>query len=301
MIAHWDEVPKKRAARDELGATWTFLGAAAGTRNVGVNRIQIDPARRSTPAHVHQGEEEIFFVVGGSGLSWQDGETFAIRTGDCLVHRAGAEAHTLIAGLDGLDVLAFSTRAPAAATYLPYADAVRFGRLWLRVEVLDGRPFEHRDLPLPEPSPRPERIVNVEDAKGDEWRAGDDMGALTKELAGKRSVLAGLNLDIVPPGLLNTAPHFHSAEEEVFVVIDGEGTLLLGDEEHPVRRGHVVARPPGTKVAHAFRGGDTGITVLLYGTREPNDMTYYPRSDVFALRGIGLLGRVERVSRDEVR
>jgi uncharacterized cupin superfamily protein len=301
VIAHWDDVPKSRFERDELGATWTHLGRAANTRNVGVTRIQVDPARRSTPAHVHQGEEEIFFVLDGSGLSWQDGETFSIGAGDCLVHRAGAEAHTLIAGLDGLDVLAFSTRAPAAATYLPYAEAVRLGRLWLRVEALDERPYEHRDLPLPKPSPRPDRIVNVDDAEGEEWRTGDDMGALTKELAGQRSVLAGLNLDIVPPGLLNTAPHFHSAEEEVFVVIDGAGTLLLGDEEHPVRRGHVVARPPGTKVAHAFRAGDGGISVLLYGTREPNDMTYYPRSDAVALRGLGVLARLERLSPDEVR
>ena len=101
--------------------------------------------------------------------------------------------------------------------------------------------------------------------------------------------------------LLNTAPHCHSAEEEVFVVLEGDGTLLLGDEEHPVRRGHVVARPPGTKVAHAFRAGATGISVLCYGTREPNDITYYPRSEVVAVRGVGLLGRVERVSRDDVR
>ena len=27
-------------------------------------------------------------------------------------------------------------------------------------------------------------------------------------------------------------------------------------EEHPVRRGHVVSRPPGTRVAHAFAAGN---------------------------------------------
>jgi uncharacterized cupin superfamily protein len=300
VIAHWDDVPKRRSEHDEVGSTWTLLGEAVGTRNVGINRIAIDPARRSTPAHVHQGEEEIFFVLGGSGLSWQDGQTFAVGKDDCLVHRAGSEAHTLIAGLDGLDVLAFSTRAPAAATYLPFADAVRLGRLWLRVEALDERPFEHRDLTLQKPSARPDSIVNVEDADGEEWREGD-MGAFTKELAGKRSVLAGLNLDIVQVGLLNTAPHCHSAEEEVFVVLEGDGTLLLGDEEHAVRRGHVVARPPGTRVAHAFRAGANGISVLCYGTREPNDIIYYPRSEVLAIRGVGVIGRVERVSRDDVR
>jgi hypothetical protein len=41
--------------------------------------------------------------------------------------------------------------------------------------------------------------------------------------------------------------------------------------------------------------------VIAHCTREPTDMTFYARSQVFALRGIGLLGRLERVSGDEVR
>jgi uncharacterized cupin superfamily protein len=301
VIAHWDEVPKRRTEHEELGATVTLLGQAVGTRTVGLNRIEIDPARRSTPAHVHLGEEEIFFVLAGSGLSWQDGETFELGEGDCIVHRAGAEPHTLIAGLDGLDVLAFSTRVPAAATFLPYANAVRLGRLWLRVEPLDERPSEYRDLPLRKPSARPDSIVNTEDADAEEWRSGDDMGALTKHLAGDRSLVSGLNLDIVPSGLLNTAPHCHSADEEVFVVLAGDGVLLLGEDEQPVRRGHVVARPPGTKIPHAFRAGGAGISVLCYGTREPNDITYYPRSGIVAIRGIGVVGRLEPASWDDVR
>jgi uncharacterized cupin superfamily protein len=301
MIAHWDEVASHRRETGALAATWTFLAEAAGAARVGLSRIRIDPGKRSAPVHVHQGEEEIFFVLGGSGLSWQDGESYEIREGDCLVHRAAAEAHTLIAGDEGLDVLAFSTRAPAPVTYLPRADAVRMGRLWTRVDALAERPGEPDELEVPEPSPRPPRIVNVADLPGDDWRAGDDMGAVTT-LMGRPAgaILAGLNQDVVPPGLLNTAPHFHSAEEELFVVLDGTGTLLLGDEEHPVRRGHVVARPPGTKVPHAFRGGDDRLTVLLYGTREPNDMTYYPRSGVLALRGIGVIGRIEPVAREDI-
>jgi uncharacterized cupin superfamily protein len=300
-IVHWDEVERRRAEVGELAATWTFLGDAAGSVRTGLSRIQVDPGRRSTPAHVHQGEEEIFFVLAGEGLSWQDGETYEVRAGDCLVHRAGAEAHTLIAADTALDVLAFGTRAPAAVTYLPRASGLRLGRLWTRVEALAGRPTETADLEIPEPSPRPPQIVNVADCPAEEWRVGEDMGAVTTEIgatAGSR--LAGLNRDVVPPGFLNTAPHFHSAEEEIFVVIDGMGTLLLGEEEHPVRRGHVVVRPPGTKVSHAFRGGDGGLTVLLYGTREPNDITYYPRSGIVALRGVGVVGKIERTSPDDI-
>jgi hypothetical protein len=35
--------------------------------------------------------------------------------------------------------------------------------------------------------------------------------------------------------------------------------------------------------------------VLLYGTREPNDITYYPRSNKIYWRGLGVIGRVEHL------
>jgi uncharacterized cupin superfamily protein len=60
-----------------------------------------------------------------------------------------------------------------------------------------------------------------------------------------------------------------------------------------VRRGSVVARPPGTGVAHAFRGGDAGLTLLAWGTREPNDICWYPRSRKLFWRGVGVIGRIE--------
>jgi uncharacterized cupin superfamily protein len=74
-------------------------------------------------------------------------------------------------------------------------------------------------------------------------------------------------------------------EEEIFVVLDGDGVLLLDDEEWPVRPGHVVSRLPGTGVSHAFRAGDGGLTYLAYGTREPGDLCFYPTSNKIAVAG----------------
>ena len=45
----------------------------------------------------------------------------------------------------------------------------------------------------------------------------------------------------------------------------------------------------------AFRAGEDGMTMLLYGTREPNDIAYYPRSNKINWRGIGVIGRVEHL------
>jgi len=77
------------------------------------------------------------------------------------------------------------------------------------------------------------------------------------------------------------------------VILEGEGTLLLGDAEHAVRAGHVVARPAGTGVAHAFRAGPRGLVQLAYGQRVPDDACFYPRSGTIAFRGLGVVGRIE--------
>jgi len=124
------------------------------------------------------------------------------------------------------------------------------------------------------------------------------------------SVLTGLNWLRLPPGSRGAPPHCHSADEEAFVILEGDGTLELWPspvaskrgverEDVPVRAGHVVARPPGTKVAHAFRAGDGGMTLLAYGTRDPNDIAYYPRSNKIYWRGVGLIGRIEHVDYDD--
>ena len=67
----------------------------------------------------------------------------------------------------------------------------------------------------------------------------------------------------------------------------------LGSATGSVRRGSVVSRPAGTRVAHAFRAGGSGLVLLAYGTREPNDIAYYPRSNKVFLRGVGLIARLE--------
>jgi uncharacterized cupin superfamily protein len=66
-----------------------------------------------------------------------------------------------------------------------------------------------------------------------------------------------------------------------------------------VRAGHLIARPPATGIGHAFRAGDDGMTLLIYGTREPNDIAYYPRSRKINWRGVGLIGRVDHLDYDD--
>src|SRR6266511_6058493 len=123
--------------------------------------------------------------------------------------------------------------------------------------------------------------------------------AATTELAAVAgSRWTGLKHIELEPGTLSGPPHCHSAEEELFVVLDGEGTLELFEDElqrHPVRCGSVVARPPATGIAHAFRAGDGGLTLIAWGTREPNDICWYPRSNKIYWRGVDVVARIEQL------
>jgi uncharacterized cupin superfamily protein len=303
VLAHWDDVDWQRREKGEMGADWQRLGDAAGTERVGVNRVRIDPDRLSTPPHSHGASEEIVFVLGGSGFSWQDEQVFEIGPGDCIVHLADREEHTLRGGTEGLEVLIYGTRHPTELGWLPRSRAIRFGWPWVEGRTDDPWEVEAQAEPLTfgEPAERPANIVSVADVGSADarldWRDISDAGG---------SVRTGLAWLRIEPGQMGSPPHCHSAEEEVFVVLDGGGTLELwpspralgrgaAREDVPIRAGHVVARPPATGIGHAFRAGESGMTLLLYGTREPNDIAYYPRSNKINFRGVGVIGRIEHL------
>jgi len=299
VISHWDEIEGVRREKGPMAATWQRLGDAAGAKGIGVNRIRIEPGKLSTPPHSHNRAEEIFFVLAGSGLSWQDEAVCEVRAGDTLVHLANREEHTLRAGAGGLDVIGFGTRHAPEYGWLPRSSAMRFGYVWTEGRVDDPWNVEAEvgELELAKAGERPANVVALDDVELDE--DGDKMVA---EAAG--SVQSGLKWARRGPNAEVAIPHCHSAEEEAFVVLEGDGTLELWPspvpaargvkgETHEIRAGHVIARPPGTRVSHFIKAGPNGMTCLVYGTREPNDICYYPRSNKIAWRGVGVLGRIE--------
>ena len=305
MISHWDEVRTWRGERGHLAATWSNL-TGRSSHTVGLKRIQVDPGMWSTPLHLEGAEEEIFYVLAGSGVSVQlEGEGdplgYEVRAGDCLVHLPLENAHTLQAGPDGLDVLAFGQRVLAGgATWLPRAGVAWLGETWAQVGTEEDHPWTREAAAGPtavgELQPRPSNIVHVPDLEAVERDAatiGRRVRFPGREAGSDRT---GIRHAEVSPGKLNAPPHCHSLEEEIFVVLEGDGQLLLwqegGVEEHQVRTGSVVARPAATGIAHAFRGGDAGMTLLMYGTREPGEVCYYPRSGKVYFIGLGLIARL---------
>jgi uncharacterized cupin superfamily protein len=308
-LAHWDDVEGHRRTKGEMDATWQRLGEAAGTKGVGLNRVRVEPGKLPTPPHSHGASEEVYYVLEGSGLAWQDDQVHEVRPGDCVIHRANQMEHTFVAGPEGLDYLAFGTRHPTELGWLPRSSAVRFGRKWVEGRVDDPWDLEAEAPPLAygEPAERPPNILNIDEVELEHWGKSTTAPLATRE----RSDQAGFHWERLDAGARGSVPHCHSEEEEVFVILEGEGTLHLWpspsfaagtgaeQEEIPIRAGHVVARPPATRVSHWFRAGANGMTMLIYGTRRPNDMCWYPRSNKIAWRGLGVIGRIEVLDYDD--
>ena len=302
-IARLDEGRRRQDAAGHLCGTWTYVGEAAGCVNVGVRRIELPAGGWSTPAHEHGRDEEIFYVLSGCGLSWQAGEVCEVGPGDCIVYLAGAGAHTLHA-LEALDVLAFGERNEDESVGFPRLGMSYAGsRLVSSLPgAIDGAPTQFvlesqlGPPPLPgAPGPRPPTVVNVDDVEA--VTVERPRIARTRRNLGRAagSVTTGIQHVQVVPGMESAPPHCHSLEEEIFVIVDGEGVMVLGEDETPIRGGHVVSRPAGTGVAHTFRAGDGGLTYLAYGMRHPTDVCYYPRSGKIAFRGVGVIARLERL------
>jgi uncharacterized cupin superfamily protein len=291
-IVNFDECRSGELEAGHIKGVWRDLGRAVGTHTIGLRRIEVAEGFFSTPAHEHGADEEIFFVLAGEGLLWQDGQTYAVVAQDVIVHRPKRGPHTLRAGAGGLDVLVFGQRLDPGLTALPRAGVAWSFPRW--VELGQGEnPFAREAAvgppECPEPSPeRPANVVALTDVPailgGRARRAGQAAGATA----------SGLNHVVLAPDGTGAPAHCHSCEEELFVVLDGDGVLELWErgaqapQEHALRSGDVVSRPAGTGVAHAFRAGAQGIVYLAYGTRDSNDMCFYPQAGRVSLRGLGI-------------
>jgi uncharacterized cupin superfamily protein len=204
------------------------------------------------------------------------GGTDELRAADCVVYAVPHDQPTLRAGADGLTALLFATPAQPP-------------------------PFHTGTV-------EPPRTINVEDAESEYEGEAGRWVRLARQAGAQH---AGVNYGRLEPGRDGAAPHCHSADEELFVFLEGSATFelwpspltVLEDkaekESLQVRAGQVVSRPPSTGISHSLRANESGVTFLVYGTRRANDVCYYPRPNKIYWRGLGLIARLQPLPYDE--
>ena len=126
-----------------------------------------------------------------------------------------------------------------------------------------------------------DRVVNLDQlelehgAKGDkfEWnsaRIGPKVGA--KQL--------GYSYDVIPPGKRGCPFHSHRAQEEMFFIVKGTGTLRYGAETRKVRAGDVICCPVGgPDTAHQLvNDSSEDLCFLSISTMTDPEVCEYPDS-----------------------
>ena len=109
------------------------------------------------------------------------------------------------------------------------------------------------------------KIVNMKKVKKQSF--GDHGGALFQRILGRGTDNPDLMVSVqgvaritIPPGEANEM-HAHEHEEQVYIVLRGQGEVQVGDEKARAVTGDVVYLPP--KVPHGFRNTSEKACVLL--------------------------------------
>tara|TARA_R110002072_G_scaffold138109_9_gene281262 strand:+ start:6733 stop:7200 length:468 start_codon:yes stop_codon:yes gene_type:complete len=94
--------------------------------------------------------------------------------------------------------------------------------------------------------------------------------------------LLGASHVVLEPGAYSSQRHWHSAQDELVVMISGEAVLIEDQGETPVRAGDVLAWPAGVENGHRLHNRsakDCVFVAISGGDRDP-DSGEYPDIDM---------------------
>ncbi|MBU1378928.1 MAG: cupin domain-containing protein [Alphaproteobacteria bacterium] len=110
---------------------------------------------------------------------------------------------------------------------------------------------------------------------GPTWKKLGDAAGLTD---------FGVNLVRLTPGKWSSQRHWHTHEDEIVYVLEGEVVLVEDDGEHVLRAGDCAGWKAGSANGHCLQNhGDRDAVYLEIGSRRPEvDACDYPDLDMVA-------------------
>ncbi|RCS31010.1 cupin domain-containing protein [Rhodanobacter denitrificans] len=120
------------------------IASRIGARKLGYRLTVVAPGKRACPFHSHHNEEEMFFILEGTGELRHGDARYPLRAGDVVACPPGGPetAHQIInTGTAELRYLAVSTMEPVEIC--EYPDSGKFGAF------VDGEPRTFRHIGMP--------------------------------------------------------------------------------------------------------------------------------------------------------
>lgn len=125
-------------------------------------------------------------------------------------------------------------------------------------------------------------------------------GVIGPRVPGTAARDLGAGYDVLAPGKISCPYHFHYAEEEMFVILEGEGTLRVAGETIAVRAGDVIDIPPGPEYPHhIINTSSAPLRYLSISTQKDPEICEYPDSGKYGVytREVGPLLNRRRLHR----
>jgi uncharacterized cupin superfamily protein len=112
----------------------------------------------------------------------------------------------------------------------------------------------------------------------------DSQGArLAKGTAARK---LGASIDTLAPGKRGCPYHLHHAQEEMFVILEGHGTLRVAGEMLPIKAGDVIFIPAGPEYPHhILNSSGAPLKYLAISTMEQPEICEYPDSGKYLAEG----------------
>lgn len=282
--------------------------AVGGTAyHVGVVLEELPPGKQSCPFHYHIHEEEHVFVLAGSLTLRLGRERFDMKPGDyacfpagvplghCLENYSDSDCRYIVVGerrADEVCVYPDSNKVAVDAVGRTILDLAATRGYWHGEDTGEAEAAQPGPTDGAQEAPRPRPPISVDDV---EWRQegvpgsrhfGGESRHLTFEAVGA-AYHVGMLIESPAPGKRIAPRHYHMVEEEHAFILEGEATLLLGDERYTMREGDYVCLPAGQRLGHSIENSGSGpCRYLMIGESSPNEVCVYPDSNKVYVRAL---------------
>jgi uncharacterized cupin superfamily protein len=130
------------------------------------------------------------------------------------------------------------------------------------------------------------KIANLNDLTGPTERSHGEKYAsrhfMIAPALGARKL--GYNVTELPPGKTAFPYHFHHVNEELFLILEREGTLRWPGGRHALKKGDLICCPPGPEGAHQIvNTGSSSLRYLALSTAEDPEVAEYPDSGKYGV------------------
>jgi uncharacterized cupin superfamily protein len=125
------------------------------------------------------------------------------------------------------------------------------------------------------------RVVNIDELKLEHFEKGAKFASASARIGptiGAKDL--GYSYDVVQPGKSACPFHSHRAEEEMFFIVRGTGTLRYGSETRKIRTGDFICCPVGgPETAHQIvNDSNEELAYISVSTMMPAEVCEYPDS-----------------------